>query len=391
MAEKFKTKPKILFGPGRFRAQGGEWVDKSEADCAEMVLNYHELADQGVLPRVKVGHPKGDDSGAPKLGVIADAWIDPAGNKIMGPLGDLPKELAGAIEAGEYDKVSIEISEHWWDEREQRFRDNVITGIAVLGAKWPAFKDQPDNLTIARSQMADAGGEGVSVYRLSMADMEVAPDNGGGEDVEDKERKELEATIEELKAKIVELEAAAPDEEKDALEAKVAELTEKLELATKASEAAAEKIAKAEVKAKEDVVDGVLKEAVTADKDGNVKMLPTEAEVLKPVLMAMDDSKTIKLSEGKDGGGPVMASAFEQFCETIRNRGPVLKLAEKSVDDSDPLHKGKEPEKKSALSDMDREIAVKCGLDPDEVERVNAPGYDPHADVAAAQKEREAK
>ena len=28
-APRYKTKPKILFGPGRFRAQGGEWVDKN--------------------------------------------------------------------------------------------------------------------------------------------------------------------------------------------------------------------------------------------------------------------------------------------------------------------------------------------------------------------------
>ena len=389
MAERFKTKPKILFGPGSFRAHGGEFVQKSDADCAAMVLNYHELAEQGVLPRVKVGHKDGDETGAPKLGVLTDAWVDPAGNRIVGPLGDLPEELAQAIERGEYDKVSIEFSDHWWDEREGKFRDNVITGIAVLGAKWPAYKDQPDNLTIARSQMADAGGEGVSVYTLSMADMEVVDtDEGGGEDVEDKERKELLEKIAKLEGEITELKAAQPDEEKDALEAKVADLTKKLELATKAQKAADEKIADAEVKAKEDVVEGVLKEAVTADAEGNVKMTPDEAEVQKPVLMSMDDSRTIKLSEGKDGGEDVMASPFEQACQAIRDRRAVLKLAEKSVDDSDDLHKGTDKDEHK-LSDTDREVAKGMGVDEADMERVTAPGFDMTAELKREDKKDE--
>ena len=208
--------------------------------------------------------------------------------------------------------------------------------------------------------------------------------------MEDKERKELEGQIETLTARVAELEAAQPDEEKESLKAALAELKEKMELAAKAKKAADEKIAEAEVKAKEDVVDGVLKEAVTADKDGNVKMTPAEAEVLKPVMLAMDDSKTIKLSEGEDGEA-VMGSTLDQFIGTIKDRAAVLKLAEKGVDDSDDLHKGKEKEKKSALSEMDVEIAEKCGLDPKEVERVNAEGYDPHADVAAVEAKRTEK
>ena len=209
--------------------------------------------------------------------------------------------------------------------------------------------------------------------------------------MEDKERKELLATIEELRTKIAEFEAAQPDEEKESLKAELAEVKEKLELATKAKAAVDEKIADAEVKAKKDVVEGVLKEAVTADKDGNVRMKPAEAEALKPVLMAMDDSKTIKLSEGKDGGEPVMASPFERACEAIRNRPVVLKLSEQGVDDSDDLHKGTDKEKKSKLSELEVEVAEKCGLDPAEVERVNAEGYDPHADAAKADAERAKK
>ena len=385
MAETFKTKPKILFGPGRFRAQGGEWVDKSEADCAEMVRNFNELAARGEFPSVTLGHPS--SAAAPKLGVLHEAWWDPAGNCITGPLDDVNPGLAEAIEAGEYDKVSIVFADNWWDPVAGRHRNNVITEVGVLGAKWGAFRPQPDKLTIAHP-MAEAGGKGVRVYQLSMADIEEAPDEGGGEDVEDKERKELEAKIEALVAKVKELEAAQPDEEKDALEAKVADLTEKLELATKAQKAAAEKIADAEVKAKEDVVDGVLKEAVTADKDGNVHMTPAEAEVQKAVLMAMDDTKTVKLSDAD--GKEVEKSLFEVALEGVRNRGIVLKLSEKSVDGSDGLHKGKEKDE-HRLTEMEADVAKRCGLDPKEVERTNAPDYDVHADAAAADAEREKK
>lgn len=378
MAEKFKTKPKILFGPGRFRAQGGEWVDKSESDVAEMLLNFHELAERGEFPAVTKGHPS--DTDAPKFGELREAWIDPAGNQIIGPLDGLPKELADAIEAGEFDKVSIVFADNWWDPVAGRHRNNVITEVGVLGAKWPAYKDQPDRLTIAHP-MAEAGGKGVRVYRLSMADMEVAPDNGGGEDVEDKERKELEGVIETLKAKIVELEAAQPDEEKESLKAELAEAKEKLELAAKAEKAAADKIAKAEVEAKEAVVDGVLEEAVTANDKGEVKMLPAEAEVLKPVLMAMDDSKTIKLAEGKDGGEPVMGSTLDQFIGTIKARPVVLRLAEKAVDGSDDLHPG-EPTKveEPNLSPSERKAAKGFGQTPEEYAATKA-------EMAAAEEE----
>ena len=386
MAEKFKTKPKVLFGPGIYVAENGVRVEKSAADCAEMVLNFSELAERGEFPAVTKGHPH--DTSAPKYGELQEAWIDPAGNHIVGPLAELPKDLATAIEAGEFDKISIVFRDKLWDPVAQKYRNNVITEVGVLGAKWGAFK-QPDKLTIDWP-MAEAGGKGVRVYRLSMADMEVAPDNGGGEDVEDKERKGLEATIEELKAKIVELEAAAPDEEKESLKAELAEVKEKLELAAKAKAAADEKIAEAEKDAKKVKVDEALTGLVTADDKGNVKATPAETDALRPTMMAMDDSKTIKLAEGEDGED-VMGSELDRYIATFEHRPVVLKLAEKGVDDSDKLHKGKEPEKKSALSDMDREIAVKCGLDPDEVERVNAPGYDPHADVAAAQAKRDEK
>ena len=353
MAEKFKTKPKILLGPGHWLGMEDMVCDKTEADFLEMEQNFKELAGRGLIPGIAPGHD--DDSpsdlalpdnntGAPLLGVAGNIWWDPAGNRLMTYLDELQEPMATDIKDGKYRSLSAVIKDHWWDGVEGRYRDNVITEVGVLGVKWPGYGDQPDRLEIegAATRMADTGGDGARVYRLSMADMEVAPDEGGGEDVEDKERKELLDKIEALETKVAGLEAAAPDEEKVALEATVKELTEKLELATKAGEKAAEKIADAEVKAKEDVVDGVLKEAVTADKDGNVKMLPTEAKALKSVMLAMDDSKTIKLSEGKDGGEPVMGSVLDQFIGTIKDRKPVLKLAEKGVDGSDPLHKGKE-------------------------------------------------
>ena len=210
--------------------------------------------------------------------------------------------------------------------------------------------------------------------------------------MEDKERKELLAKIEALEVKLTELEAASGSEDTTNadLALEVAELKEKLELATKAQKAADEKIAEAEVKAKSDKVDEVLKEAVTADKDGLVKATPAEAEALRPTMMAMDDSQTIKLAEGKDGQD-VMGSELGRFIATFKLREPVLKLSEQGVDGSDDLHKGTDKEKKSALSELEVEVAEKCGLDPAEVERVNAEGYDPHADAAKADAERAKK
>jgi hypothetical protein len=386
VAERFKTKPKILFGPGRFRAEGGEWVDKSEADVAEMLLNFRELAARGEYPSVTKGHPK--DSAAPKYGELCEAWVDPAGNRIVGPLDMLPGEFAQSVERGEYDKVSIVFLDHWWDPVSERFRDNVITEVGILGAKWGAYKAQ-DALEFDHTALAEGGGDGVVRYRLSMADVETtkALNSGGGEDVEDKERKELLATIEELRTKIAELEAAAPDEEKDALEAKVADLTEKLELATKAGAQGGRDRRRQGERA--DAPGGGQDPEGRPDVDGRLQ--DHQARRGRGRRRG-DNGIAVRAGvRGHPDGVETMASPFEQACEAIRQRPVVLKLAEKGVDDSDPLHKGKEKEKKSALSEMDIEIAKKCGLDPDEVERVNAEGYDPHADVAAAEAKRAEK
>lgn len=360
-----KTEPKILFGPGKFLAEGGAWVEKTEADCAEMVLNFNELAARGEYPNVTLGHP--NDTAAPKFGELHEAWWDPAGNCIAGPLDDLNPELAEAIETGAFDKVSIVFCDNWWDPVAGRHRNNVITEVGVLGAKWGAFK-QPDKLTIARS-MSEAGGKGAKVYRLSMADMEEAPDNGGGEDVEDKERKELLAKIEALEAENKELKATAPDDtgkNVEELQAIIDQLKADMELALKAKAAADEKIADAEVKAKEATVDEVLKDAVTADAEGSVRMTPAEAEVMKPVLMSMDSSRTIKLAEGKDGAEPVMASPLEQALAAIKARPVVLKFAEKSVTDSDDLHPGKPKVEKPELTPAERRAARGFGKTEEE-------------------------
>lgn len=362
-----KTEPKVLFGPGKFRAEGGEWVEKSEADCAEMVLNFTELAARGEYPGVTLGHPT--DTAAPKFGELREAWWDPAGNCIMGPLDELNPELGEAIEAGAFDKVSIVFADNWWDPVLGRHRNNVITEVGVLGAKWGAFKPQPDKLTIART-MSEAGGKGVKVYRLSMADMEGAPDDGGGEDVEIIE--ELKARIVELTAENETLKAAAPAEpvepaEPTALEAKVTELEAELELARAAKVAADEKISEATLKAKEATVDAAIAALTTADKKGDIHMLPHEAVVEKARLMAADDSRTVKLAEGD---GEVEKSEFELGMESLRRRPVVLRLAENGLTEeggAEVIQKGDpKPTVEVKLSASERKAAKGFGQTPEE-------------------------
>ena len=382
MAEKFRTKPKILLGPGHWKGMEDMVCDKTEADFLEMQRNFKELSARGLIPGVAPGHDDdspsdltlpGNGTGAPLLGVAGDIWWDSAGNRLMTYLDEVPENLAGDIRGGKYRSLSAVIKDRWWDGVEGRYRNNVITEIGVLGLKWPGYGDQPDRLEIEgpTTRMTETGGDEAKTYRLSMADVDTtkAPDEGGGEDVEDKERKELMGQIETLTARVAELEAAQPDEEKETLKAELAEVKGKLELATTAQKAADEKIADAEVKAKEDVVDGVLTEAVTADKDGNVRMLPAEAETQKAVLMSMDDSQTIKLAEGEDGGDPVMASPFEQACKAISERPVVLKLAEKAVTEdggAEGLHKGEEKVEEPDLTLAERKAAKGFGQTPEE-------------------------
>ena len=367
-----KTEPKILFGPGKFLAEDGQWVEKSEADCAEMVANFNDLAARGEYPGVTLGHPK--DTAAPKFGVLREAWWDPAGNCIRGPLDELNPELAEAIEAGAFDKVSVVFADNWWDPVAGRHRNNVITEVGVLGAKWGAYKPQPDKLTIARS-MSESGGKGVKVYRLSMADKVEAPDAGGGENVE---------TIEELKARIVELEAenetlkaAAPAEEEPPAEEPAEEPAEdteevkalkaELALAKEAQAAAAAKIAEATAKAKEATVDAAIAAATKADKGGNIHMLPHEAPVEKARLMAADDSHTVRLAEAD--GTESEKNEFELGMEALKRRPIVLRLAENGLTEeggAEVVQKGDPPKVEVKLSASELRAAKGFGLTPEE-------------------------
>lgn len=207
--------------------------------------------------------------------------------------------------------------------------------------------------------------------------------------MDEKVEKDLREKILSLETQIAKFEAAQPDEEKEKLLAEIADLKKKLELATKAQKAADEKIATAVLKAKEDVIDGVLKEAVTADKDGQVTMKPDEAKAQKAILLSLDDTKTIKLAD-KDGK-EVTVSPFEMALSAIKARPAVLKLAEKSHEEADDLHKGTDSKGEHKLSELDKEVAKGMDLEESDMERVTTPGYDMHAEVrkAAAQKGKE--
>ena len=304
----YETEPKVLFGPGVWRAMSGAMVEKSDADCEEMAANFAELAGRGLLPQVKIGHSEkqtiarmlelsGDPTGEPALGHPAKLWWDTATRKLMGVLTALPKKLADMIKAKQYSKISLEISDDWWDG--ERKRKNVVTGISILGAKWPAMNDQPDDLAIAT---AEFGGQEVSVMTLSLADA-TTDDPEGGETVE---KPKVDEKVEEEAAGValLDLKGAAADEEetvevevveedvaedKDAtiaaLKAQLADALKKLELAARAKSEAADK-------ARTERVDEALDAAVKGEK-----MTPAQVMAERAVLMSMDHTGTVKFAD----------------------------------------------------------------------------------------------
>ena len=128
--------------PGVELARVGKWhastgpVEITRADLAAAAAASHRLPH----PVLKLGHDDPRFGGSPALGHLENLRVTDRGNTLVGDLVDVPQWLATDM-AKHYPQRSIEACANY--ETNGRIYRFAITGLALLGASWPAVTDLP--------------------------------------------------------------------------------------------------------------------------------------------------------------------------------------------------------------------------------------------------------
>lgn len=119
---------------GSWRAQTGR-VNVTSAMLDQIVQNFatiNQIAGYGVPG--KLGHSSG--VGAPAYGWMSE--LARVGDTLVADFSDVPTEIVDAIAQRRYNSVSVEIYPKV--EFDGKSFENVLGGVAFLGAEWPAVK-----------------------------------------------------------------------------------------------------------------------------------------------------------------------------------------------------------------------------------------------------------
>ena len=264
-----------VFSIGKWRASTGPVsVDSPMLD--RMVENFKELNSvSGFGVPAKLGHSSA--VGAPAYGWMSNLYRE--GDTLLADFSDMDSKLIDEIEKRRYNSVSVEI----WPRIEHagKVYKDVLGGIAMLGAEWPAVKGLKP---LSASLFADAGSEKLEL------------------------QKEPQVTLKFTQEEHDALVQAEVGKEKVKLSGEIAELTGKLEDSEKRAELAEAALrsfkddnAKKEI---ERIVDGAI-------KDG--KLLPKQ----KAELMAMAEAMTAAASQ-KFKVGDKEKTGLEMFEDHIK-------------------------------------------------------------------------
>lgn len=106
----------------------------TRADLASAIAAARSLPD----PVLKIGHQDPRFDGEPAVGRIANLRLADRGDTLLGDLVDVPGWLADSVVTA-YPQRSIEATFNYQTNgKTYRF---VLTGLALLGAQWPAVTD----------------------------------------------------------------------------------------------------------------------------------------------------------------------------------------------------------------------------------------------------------
>lgn len=133
---KTSLKDREIFAVGNWRGSATVAVD--QAFIEKMIHSYVNLNAKvsGFAIPVKLGHNK--RIGEPAYGYAENIRFDMATGKVIADLNDMDPQIVDAVDQKKYNTVSVEI----WPEVTYggQTYENVLGGVALLGAEWPAVK-----------------------------------------------------------------------------------------------------------------------------------------------------------------------------------------------------------------------------------------------------------
>lgn len=273
----------------------GKWNGEmfTEADLDAMAMASKEV---GYKPPVKLGHSK--EIGGPALGWMEN--IRREGSKLMADIMDIPQKVYEAIKDRRYDQRSVEIYENL--KRNGKEWPRAIKALALLGADIPAVSDLKPLSEIALA-------EGSEFKTVSMFSMEI----GQGISLKEKVKAEMKA----------EQEAQVSKE----LEAKVKELEQKLEEASKKPAAVdfAQSDQYKQMDAKIKAMEESARKSLVDGKTSAVKLPAFKPYVQALYDMATAGTREIEFTQGDKTEKLNQISVLDKLVE-ILNSGTVSKL-----------------------------------------------------------------
>lgn len=242
-----KTLDVEILAPGKWHGVTGGAVDVKDTNLQQIVSSFSSLKDLLTVP-LKFGHNKEQKmtDGQPAIGWVDSVWVNDAG-KLMAKFVDLPDIVFNALSKKLYRNVSVEFLQDVTHKGNNY--GTVLTAVALLGADMPAVNTLSDLQTY---MSADSGIKFGARVELSV--------KNGSIKLEDKNMDELEkakAEVERLKALATAQSEAINLSAKNetAKDAKIAELTAKVEADAEASK-------KVEFSRRKDAVEADLEDLV---------------------------------------------------------------------------------------------------------------------------------
>jgi hypothetical protein len=162
-------KDREIFKIGKWR--GSQTVEADAAYLASMVQSYADLNSKvpGFAVPIKLGHNK--RVGEPAFGYAENIHLSEDGGTVLADFNDMDPEIVDQIGKKKYNTVSVEI----WPQvnYEGKTYPNVLSGVALLGAEWPAVKGlKPLSMFSEQETPIQLSQEEVEMKTFSEADHE---------------------------------------------------------------------------------------------------------------------------------------------------------------------------------------------------------------------------
>lgn len=158
-----------IFKVGKWK--GSSTVEADAAYLAAMVQSYADLNSKvpGFAVPIKLGHNK--RVGEPAFGYAENIHLSEDGGTVLADFNDMDPEIVDQITKKKYNTVSVEI----WPQvnYDGKTYPNVLSGVALLGAEWPAVKGlKPLSMFSEQEAPIQLSQEEVEMKTFSEADHE---------------------------------------------------------------------------------------------------------------------------------------------------------------------------------------------------------------------------